>query len=345
MAMQALHAEMHSGRSALPLPISFDLQIRLRATADQLVSESSEDKRNEVLLGCRAYLELVLRSADAGDLLIDPAAGGASSDEAVLGRLQQRSERYLQLVAGSTGRIVTYGSDLLGSLLRRGAGARSGMRRNTATCTSFTGSLGGTGATTTSSLAPTEASSAAGEPLAVGCCVLTHGYSRHVAALLLRVAEQAHFTLVVAEGRPDGDGHRTARELLQAGVPVRMIEPGAVARCMAQCRLVLCGAHAVLSDGGVLAPLGTLNMAYAAQAHGRPLYVAAPHYAFSSTHHLDATAQTRARARPCRTTPGVLLEEPRHDATPAHLITLLITDIGVLTPSAAAEEIMRRELG
>jgi translation initiation factor 2B subunit (eIF-2B alpha/beta/delta family) len=36
------------------------------------------------------------------------------------------------------------------------------------------------------------------------------------------------------------------------------------------------------------------------------------------------------------------LEEPRRDATPPHLITLLITDVGVLTPSAVAEEMLRR---
>jgi translation initiation factor eIF-2B subunit alpha len=129
---------------------------------------------------------------------------------------------------------------------------------------------------------------------------------------------------------------------------------------MAQCRLVLCGAHAVLGDGGVLAPVGTLTMAYAAQAHGRPFYAVAAHYAFSSTHHVDAAAQTRARARPAPMPPrstssaaaggvsasgsatAIMLEEPRRDATPPHLITLLITDVGVLTPSAVAEEMLRR---
>lgn len=174
---------------------------------------------------------------------------------------------------------------------------------------------------------------------------MTHGYSPYAIALLLRAAQEAHFTLLVAEGRPDGPGHRTANELLGAGVPVRMIEPGAMARCMAQVQLVLCGAHAVLADGGVLAPVGTLTMAYAARAHGRPFYIAAPHHIFSRTPHVDARAQAMVRARPSAMSDSsgpILLEEPWRDATPPQLVTLLITDVGLLTPSAVADEMLQR---
>ena len=102
----------------------------------------------------------------------------------------------------------------------------------------------------------------------------------------------------------------------------------------------------------VVAHIGTLTMAYAARAHGRPFYVAAPHYAFSTTHHLDAAAQTRVRAVPApgspRSTtspsaPPVLVERPLRDATPPQLITLLLTDVGVLTPSAVADEMLERQ--
>ena len=54
---------------------------------------------------------------------------------------------------------------------------------------------------------------------------------------LLHAARSAHFTLVVVEGKAEGEGHRTAATLLQAGVPVRMIEPCAVAHCMGQVQL------------------------------------------------------------------------------------------------------------
>ena len=124
-----------------------------------------------------------------------------------------------------------------------------------------------------------------------------------------------------------------------------MVEFGAVARCMAQVHLVLCGAHAVLADGGVLGQVGTLTMAYAARAHGVPFYVAAPHHAFCHTHHVDATAEAVVRGVPTSTR-HVLVERPCRDATPPQLVTLLLTDVGVLTPSAVADEMaMWRQAG
>ena len=360
-AMHSLALEMRNACRAPQLTL-LATQVRLRAAADQLISaESSEQRRNEVLLGCQAYLELMLRP-------VPPCAstdGGALHDW-----LQQRSDRYLKLVGESSCRVVAHGSSLLGSLLRGASGRSASLdeciapparERNSSSIAmpaSFESLSIGSLATLPGSLATALPGGLPGAASGAVSCVLTHGYCPHVTELLLRTAAQAHFTLVVSEGRPDGDGHRTASELMHAGVPVRIIEPGAVARCMAQCRLVLCGAHAVLGDGGVLAPVGTLTMAYAAQAHGRPFYAVAAHYAFSSTHHVDAAAQTRARARPAPMPPrstssaaagggsgsatAIMLEEPRRDATPPHLITLLITDVGVLTPSAVAEEMLRR---
>lgn len=174
-------------------------------------------------------------------------------------------------------------------------------------------------------------------------CVLTIGASRYVSALLRNAATCTHFTVVIAEDRPDGSGHRTAAELLEAGVPVRMIEFGAVARCMAQVQLVVCGAHAVLADGGVLGPVGTLTVAHAAAAHGTPLYVAVPHHALCHTRHLDATAQCAIRGVPFRSDARILRERPRRDSTPPQLVTLLLTDIGVLTASAVADEMLGRQ--
>jgi methylthioribose-1-phosphate isomerase len=175
-----------------------------------------------------------------------------------------------------------------------------------------------------------------------GSCVLTHGHSRYVTALLLSMAKRTHVTVLIAEDRPDGSGHRTAAELLAAGLPVRMVEFGAAARCMATVQLVLCGAHAVLADGGVLGRVGTLTLAHAAHAHSRPLYVAAPHHAFCHTRHLDATAQSAVRGVPAPSHRRIMLERPGRDATPAQLVTLLLTDVGVLTTSAVADEMTVR---
>ena len=232
----------------------------------------------------------------------------APGDVPSLRRLQQQSARYLEFVANSASRLASQGSDLLVTAIRAGSGGGAG-----------------------------------GQIVGDGCCVLTHGHSRYATALLLRMAARTHFTVLVAESRPDGSGHTTASELSAAGVPVRVIEFGAAARCMAQVHFALCGAHAVLADGGVLGRVGTLTLAHSAHAHGRPFYVAVPNHAFTHTRHLDATAQAAVRAEPTKGDRRILSERPQRDSTPPHLITLLLTDVGVMTASAVADEMLRRQ--
>ena len=90
-----------------------------------------------------------------------------------------------------------------------------------------------------------------------GSTVLTLGYSRVVVALLLEAARTKHFSVVVAESHPQGDGHKTASQLADAGVPVTVVEDAAVAYAMARCQMVLCGAEAVLESGGIINKIGT----------------------------------------------------------------------------------------
>ena len=322
------------------------LNVRLRSAADALImAEAGETLRNEVQLGCQAYLEVVSQAADA----VTPTESAAAS----LKQLRLRSARYLERVAEGKTHLVGHGGEHLRALLRAGVGtarrASGGPFGQRAAI--GPGSALGFGSTGAASARGVAAAAAAGDGAGGGDgdggggdgggpCVLTHGFSPYVVALLLSAARKEHFTLLVAEGRPDGSGHRTAEEMRLAGVPVRLIEFSAVARCMAQVQLVLVGAEAVLGDGGVLAPVGTLTIAYAAHAHGRPFYVAAPHHLFCRTHHLDATAQTIVRPSfgvPATNRSPILRERPTRDATPPQLVTLLLTDVGVLTTSAVAD--------
>mgnify|MGYP001433809524 CR=1 FL=1 len=41
-----------------------------------------------------------------------------------------------------------------------------------------------------------------------GQTVLTHGWSRVVASILLKAAETKHFDIIILEGRPDGAGKK-----------------------------------------------------------------------------------------------------------------------------------------
>ena len=182
-----------------------------------------------------------------------------------------------------------------------------------------------------------------------GGVVLTTGHSRVVVALLLEAAKSTHFSVIVAESHPEGDGHATAQHLVAAGVPVTIIEDAAVAHAMARSQMVLCGAEAVVESGGVISKTGTYQMAIVAAACKKPVYVAAESTKFARMFPLSQTdlpahessrvhAAFVGRAPP---PPELALEKPSRDYTPPCYITMLVTDLGVLTPSAVSDELIK----
>jgi len=182
-----------------------------------------------------------------------------------------------------------------------------------------------------------------------GGVVLTQGYSRIVTALLLAAASTKHFSVIVAESHAEGDGHRTARELAAAAVPVTMVEDAAVGYVMARCQMVLVGAEAVAESGGIINKTGTFQMAIVALACKKPFYVASESTKFArmfplSQGDLPKTEQEREHAAFVgRGAPPshVVVETPSRDYTPPHYITMLFTDLGVLTPSAVSDELIK----
>lgn len=73
---------------------------------------------------------------------------------------------------------------------------------------------------------------------------------------------EQHFSVLVAEGRPEGAGFRAASVLANAGVPVTVVLDSAVGYHMEVADLCLTGAEGVLENGGIL------NKARAGSGHG-----------------------------------------------------------------------------
>ena len=182
-----------------------------------------------------------------------------------------------------------------------------------------------------------------------GGVVLTLGFSRTVIALLLGAAREKHFSVIVAESHPAGDGHESAQQLAQAGVPVTMIEDAAVAHVMSRCQMVVCGAEAVLESGGIINKTGTYQMAIVAAACKKPFYVASESTKFARLFPLsqnDLPEHEEAREHAAfvgrgAPPPHLRAEKPSRDMTPPTYITLLLTDLGVLTPSAVSDELIK----
>ncbi|KAH9308847.1 hypothetical protein KI387_036758, partial [Taxus chinensis] len=106
--------------------------------------------------------------------------------------------------------------------------------------------------------------------------ILVHGFSRVVLALLKMAALNGkHFSVICTEGRPDNTGIEMSKELIAAGVPVKLILDSAVAYTMEKIDTVLFGADGVVESGGIINMIGTYQTALVAHSMNKPVYVAA----------------------------------------------------------------------
>ncbi|RVW26063.1 Translation initiation factor eIF-2B subunit beta [Vitis vinifera] len=83
------------------------------------------------------------------------------------------------------------------------------------------------------------------------------------------------FRVFVAEGAPRYQGHVLAKELVARGLQTTLITDSAVFAMISRVNMVIVGAHAVMANGGVIAPVGLNMVALAAQRHAVPFVVLA----------------------------------------------------------------------
>ena len=143
------------------------------------------------------------------------------------------------------------------------------------------------------------------------------------------------------ETRPRLQGSSlSAWELGHLNVPCTVIVDGASGLLMrrGEVDVVLVGCDRVAANGDVANKIGTYNLALVARAHGIPFYVCAPGSSIDrSTPDGDAiTIEERSEQEITAigsvpiTAPGVRAWNPAFDITPAHLISGIITEFGVL---------------
>mmetsp|Transcript_16559 Transcript_16559/g.56436 ORF Transcript_16559/g.56436 Transcript_16559/m.56436 type:complete len:350 (-) Transcript_16559:1029-2078(-) len=178
-----------------------------------------------------------------------------------------------------------------------------------------------------------------------GSVVLCHGYSRVVLALLqCAVNRGKHFSVIVTEGRPDAMGFKMVNAANHMGVPVRLVLDSAAACIMETVDMVLVGAEGVLESGGVVNKLGTFQLALAARTLSKPFYVAAESYKFARlfpVNQRDLPLDAKPVAFDKCVQGNIMVESPSRDYCPPGFISLLFTDLGVLTPAAVSDELIQ----
>ena len=104
-----------------------------------------------------------------------------------------------------------------------------------------------------------------------GQTVLTHGWSRVVASILLKAAETKHFDIIFLEGRPDAAGAKAARAYAshESKIPTTVVLDSAMGYVMESVDVVLVGAEAVVENGGFVNKMGTYALATCAKGKKR----------------------------------------------------------------------------
>ncbi|XP_054743799.1 translation initiation factor eIF-2B subunit alpha [Anastrepha obliqua] len=174
-----------------------------------------------------------------------------------------------------------------------------------------------------------------------GCRVLTHSRSRVVLKALITAAKNKEFQVYVAQGGPGNSGAQMVADLERAGISSTLILDSAIGYVMESMDFVMVGAEAVVESGGIINRIGSFTMGLCAREMKKPFYVLAESFKFTRLYPLNQRDLPDEYKYSRKHLLDVSKVHPQVDYTPPAYITLLFTDLGILTPSAVSDELIK----
>eukprot|EP01064_Diplonema_japonicum_P029202 TRINITY_DN4656_c0_g6_i1.p1 TRINITY_DN4656_c0_g6~~TRINITY_DN4656_c0_g6_i1.p1 ORF type:complete len:313 (+),score=48.26 TRINITY_DN4656_c0_g6_i1:41-940(+) len=187
-------------------------------------------------------------------------------------------------------------------------------------------------------------------------CLLVHGFSRTVFTAVAHAAKTRRLRIYVAEARPTCEGYKflkALQDLKDAGQPcavaAELIPDTAVASLMTKVDAVLLGAGVVTENGGIVNTVGTYQVAVLAKTLSKPVYVCTETLKLTKMYPLDQSELPPARSphfhlieqnSPPKTGDFKLCDTSV-DYTPPQYITQIYTDLGIMTPAAMSDELLK----
>jgi len=174
--------------------------------------------------------------------------------------------------------------------------------------------------------------------LASASRVLVHGKSRLLAGAL--AAASTHNDIEVVLTKSSGE---MAKRLRADNIQVKVVEDLAVGVEMHNVDCVLLGAEGVVETGGIVNQTGSYSVALIARALNKQLYVLAESFKFVREYPVSQEDLPDEYLYPPSRRCGGSSEDPGSplvDYTPPRLLSLLFTDLGILTPSAVSDELI-----
>jgi translation initiation factor eIF-2B subunit delta len=184
-----------------------------------------------------------------------------------------------------------------------------------------------------------------------GDVVLTYATSHVVEMLLTRAhAEGKRFRVIVVDSRPKLEGKELLCRLLTAGIQCTYILINALSYVMKDVSKVFLGAASLLSNGAVIARVGTAVVAMTAKSHNVPVLVCCETYKFHERVQLDSIGfnelgdpdelilseqdgHTDCLAE-WRDMPNLKLLNLVFDLTPVEFVTMVISEVGMIPPTS-----------
>ncbi|MFC4543982.1 ribose 1,5-bisphosphate isomerase [Halosolutus amylolyticus] len=182
-----------------------------------------------------------------------------------------------------------------------------------------------------------------------GDVVMTHCHSTDALSCIEAALDAGkHVEAIVKETRPRKQGHITARQLREWGVPVTLIVDNAARRYLDDADHVLVGADSIAADGGVINKIGTSGLAVNARERGVPVMVAAQtiklHPDTMTGHTVAIEMRDESEVLPDAERAdvtgersddeGLVVENPAFDVTPPRYVDAIVTERGQFPPES-----------
>ena len=165
--------------------------------------------------------------------------------------------------------------------------------------------------------------------------ILTYNCSDTLTEFLIAASEEEelNFEVIVCETAPSFIGHKTAKELAEAGIQTSLVSDAAVFAVMSRVDKVIISAHGIMATGGIIATSGALLIAHAAKAHQVPVFVVGSLYKLTPLHPIDSLTYNELLSpsmifRAEEGDDGSKIEAivPAYDYVPPKLVTLILTN-------------------
>ena len=191
--------------------------------------------------------------------------------------------------------------------------------------------------------------------------ILTYATSHVVEMILERAhAEGKVFRVIIVDSRPKLEGKELLKRLVQRGVKCTYIMINALSYVMKDVSKVFLGAAALLSNGTVISRVGSAVVSMMAKVHNVPVLVCCETYKFHEMVKLDSIgfnelgdpdelissgascgeggeaggADSQSVLADWRDVPNLKLLNLVFDLTPVELVTMVISEVGMIPPTS-----------